>query len=93
MTIQFNADSSVGTNLPLIGDVFEDNGRSILIWRLLSDGTVEGIVLDTSKIQKQHPEYPNVDAYYTAQLSMMRVAAFPAILRGRNTGFSGVRPA
>jgi hypothetical protein len=93
MTIQFNADSSVGTNLPLIGDVFEDDGRSILIWRLLSDGTVEGIILDDDKIQRQHPEYPNVDAFYTAQLNMLRMAAFPSILRGHGTKFSGVRPA
>lgn len=93
MTIQFNADSLVGTNLPLIGDVFDHNGRSILIWRLLSDGTVEGIILEDNKIHRQHPEYPNVDAFYTAQLSMLRVALFPSILSSRSTEFCGVRKA
>ena len=95
MTIQFNASSSLGSSRPLVGDVFEKDGRSILVCHLLagSGGSVEGVTLDEDQIRRGHPEYPNADAFYALQLNLMNVKIFARLLPADGAGFSGVRSA
>lgn len=95
MTIQFNASSPLGTTRPLVGDVFEKDGRHILVCHLLSGsgGTVEGLMLDEAQIQREHPDYPDADAFYALQLNLMNVRIFARLLPADGAGFSGLRSA
>src|SRR4051812_20232803 len=92
MTVQFNADSSLGPDVPLRADVIEYKGRRILIWRVLGRGSIEGFALDPEHIKESHPQYPEVDAFYDRHLTVMELTVFHGVLPQNARGYRGIRP-